>query len=131
LSTHLIGQLEETGSEVLKVWRGRPVGGPTIGGVLQKAPDARPGPVSPSADWAHRAPTAPMPVSEGGAWALLGHPVVPWIGDGASVSCCRREHSPRRGISDELRIHQETIVPLWEGGRLAVVWWWVSNPGAV
>src|SRR5919108_3949741 len=51
--------------------------------------------------------------------ALLGHPV-------EALDRRRRVREllrtgtlpPERGIPDERRIHQETIVPLWEGGRL-------------
>src|SRR5215813_2349221 len=51
--------------------------------------------------------------------ALLGHPV-------EALDRRRRVREllrtgtlpPERGISDDRRIHQETIVPLWEGGRL-------------
>src|ERR671919_1907523 len=96
-------------------------GGPEIGGVLQQAMDAL------DLGLLVLAPTGRIVYYNRtcarlrglAPGALLGHPV-------EALDRRRRVREllrtgtlpPDRGSSDERRIHQETIVPLWEGGRL-------------
>jgi transcriptional regulator with PAS, ATPase and Fis domain len=105
-------------------WEASPArlwGGPEIGGVLQQAMDAL------DLGLLVLAPTGRIVYYNRtyarlrglAPGALLGHPV-------EALDRRRRVREllrtgtlpPDRGSSDERRIHQETIVPLWEGGRL-------------
>jgi propionate catabolism operon transcriptional regulator len=96
-------------------------GGPEIGGVLQQAMDALELGLLVLAPtgrivYYNRAYARLRGLAPG---ALLGHPV-------EALDRRRRVRElirtgtlpPERGIPEERRLHQETIVPLWEGGRL-------------
>jgi transcriptional regulator with PAS, ATPase and Fis domain len=105
-------------------WEATPAhlgGGPGIGGVLQQAIDALDLGIlilAPTGRvvYYNRTYARLRGLAPG---ALLGHPV-------ETLDRRRRVREllrtgalpPERGVLDERRIHQETIVPLWEGGRL-------------
>src|SRR5262245_41889128 len=115
-------------------WEASPArlwGGPEIGGVLQQAMDALDLGLLVLAPtgrivYYNRAYARLRGIAPG---ALLGHPV-------ESLDRRRRVREllrtkalpPERSVPDDRRIHQETIVPLWEGGQLRGVVVVVSPP---